>query len=93
MTINLPNDLENRLQATVKSGRFASVDDAIAEATRLLFRELDQPQKDASFADVANDSASDPLAGLWQDYADEMDAIVAEAYRHRREETWRELDL
>ena len=93
MTINLPNDLESRLQATVQSGRFASVDDAIAEAARLLFRELDRSRKVAILPDNGSDSAPDPLFGLWQDYADEMDAIVADAYRHRREESWRELDL
>ena len=40
MTINLPNDLESSIQATVRNGRFASVDDAMAEAARLLLREL-----------------------------------------------------
>ena len=29
---------------------------------------------------------ADPLLGLRRDYADEMDEIVAEAYRKRREE-------
>jgi hypothetical protein len=28
-----------------------------------------------------------------RDDAELMDEIVADAYRHRREETWRELDL
>ena len=27
MTINLPNDLESSIQATVRNGRFASVDE------------------------------------------------------------------
>ena len=36
---------------------------------------------------------ADPLLGLWRDYADEMDEIVADAYRMRREDQWRELDL
>lgn len=36
---------------------------------------------------------ADPLIGLWHDYADEMDQIVADAYRRRREEPWREFDL
>ena len=50
MTINLPNDLESSIQATVRNGRFASVDDAMAEAARLLLRELarlPQTAKDA----------------------------------------------
>jgi Arc/MetJ-type ribon-helix-helix transcriptional regulator len=39
MTIHLPNDLENSILAEVHSGHFASVDDAMAEAARLLLRQ------------------------------------------------------
>jgi hypothetical protein len=39
------------------------------------------------------DSDADPLLGLWQDYSDEMDEIVANAYRKRREEKWRDINL
>lgn len=34
MTIHLPEDLERSIRAEVQGGRFASVDDAIAEAWR-----------------------------------------------------------
>ncbi len=40
MTIHLPPDVESSLQAAVQSGHFASVDEAMAEAARLLLREL-----------------------------------------------------
>ncbi len=36
---------------------------------------------------------ADPFLGLWRDYADEMDEIVADAYRKRREDRRREFDL
>jgi|SRR5262245_49456066 Arc/MetJ-type ribon-helix-helix transcriptional regulator len=36
MTIHLPEDLENSVRVLVQNGRFASVDDAIAEAARRL---------------------------------------------------------
>ena len=36
MTIHLPEDLERYVQSEVQSGRFASADDAISEAIRLL---------------------------------------------------------
>jgi putative addiction module CopG family antidote len=36
MTIQLPDDLERYVQAKVESGRFASEQDAITEAVRLL---------------------------------------------------------
>jgi Arc/MetJ-type ribon-helix-helix transcriptional regulator len=38
MTIHLPEDLEAAIQAEVQSGRFASMDEAMAEAARLLLR-------------------------------------------------------
>ena len=34
MTINLPNDLEHLVREEVQSGRFASMDDVVAEAVR-----------------------------------------------------------
>jgi putative addiction module CopG family antidote len=41
MTIHLPEELEHYLQAKVSSGRFASEDEAIAQAVRLL-RQVEQ---------------------------------------------------
>ena len=38
MTIHLPHDLESSILAGVRSGHFASVDEAMAEAARLLLR-------------------------------------------------------
>ena len=38
MTIHLPEDLESSIQAAVQSGRYASVDDVITQAVRLLLR-------------------------------------------------------
>ena len=40
MTIQLPQDVERSIQAAVQSGHFSSVDDALAEAARLLLRSL-----------------------------------------------------
>jgi Arc/MetJ-type ribon-helix-helix transcriptional regulator len=42
MTIHLPEDLERSIRAAVHGGQFASVDDAMTEAARLLLRKLDQ---------------------------------------------------
>jgi Arc/MetJ-type ribon-helix-helix transcriptional regulator len=89
MTINLPDDLENRVQAAVHSGRFASVDDAMAEAARLLLRQLDRGQQ-AESPGNAGDPGPDPFLGSLRDAADELNEIVADAYRNRREETWRD---
>lgn len=40
MTIHLPSNLEQSVQALVNVGRFASVDDAMAEAARLLLKQV-----------------------------------------------------
>jgi Arc/MetJ-type ribon-helix-helix transcriptional regulator len=93
MTIHLPTDLESRVQAAVHSGRFPSIDDAMAEAVRLLLRELNQRRTSVTTPVDASDSAPDPILGLMRDDVELMDEIVADAYRHRRDETWRDLDL
>ena len=87
MTIHLPQDLESSLRAEVSSGHFASLDDAMAEAVRLLLRDRTERQPEGS------PNAGLGSIGAMRDAADELDAIVADAYRKRREEKWREFDL
>lgn len=87
MTIQLPQDLESGIQDVVRSGRFATFDDAMAEAARLLLRALDEGALDPKAP--TTDTTTDPLLGVWRDAADELDEIVADAMRHRREEPWR----
>jgi len=87
MTIHLPQDLESSIQAAVQLGRFASVDEAMAEAARLLLRQvgpLDPP---------AADPDHDPILGLFSDDAELMDAIVADIYHRRKTDTWRDIDV
>ena len=88
MTLHLPDDLESSVQAAVRSGLFASIDDAMARAVRLLLQEINQkrPTPSAGHLDV------DPVLGCMKDDAELMDEIVADAYRRRGEETWRDLD-
>jgi hypothetical protein len=74
----------------VRSGRFASVDEAMAEAARLLLRTIPQEPKPMPPKTTA---PTDPVLGCMREDAELMDDIVADAYRHRREETWREIDL
>ena len=90
MTIHLPDELESSVQAAVQSGRFDSVDDAMAEAVRLLLRELNLGQQPIHSSVNRDD---DPVLGCMRDDAELMDEIVADAYRHRQEDTWREFDL
>jgi Arc/MetJ-type ribon-helix-helix transcriptional regulator len=90
MTIHLPPELEGSLQAAVHNGQFASLDDAMAEAARLLLRDLDRRQQAKPPSD-ANHPGPDLFLGSMRDAADELDEIVADAYRKRREETWRDI--
>jgi Arc/MetJ-type ribon-helix-helix transcriptional regulator len=91
MTIHLPTDLERSIETAVQNGRFASIDDAMAEAARRLLRDLDaQPPTPP---DNGSDLGPDPLLGCMREDAALMDEIVAETYRQRHDETWRDLDL
>jgi Arc/MetJ-type ribon-helix-helix transcriptional regulator len=84
MTVNLPEELQRFIRAQVHSGHFASEEDAIAEAVRLLRRQLSQ----AAMSKPAG-SAPDALLGAMHDAAAEMDEIVADAMRHREQQPWR----
>ncbi len=86
MTIQLPNDLETSIRAAVQSGLFDSVDDAMAEAARMLLRTITQEPKPSPTISAA---PSDPLLGIWRDAPEEIDEIVAEAMQRRRQEPWR----
>ena len=86
MTIHLPQDLESSLRAEVSSGHFASLDDAIAEAVRLLLRDH-KPSQSAASPDAGLGSI-----GAMRDDADELDEIVADAYR-KRQEPWRDISV
>jgi putative addiction module CopG family antidote len=89
MTIHLPDDLERFIRAEVHSGHFASEDDAVAEAVRLLRRQLSQGVKAMPATTGAAAQTVDPLLGAMRDAADELDEIVAEAMRHREQQPWR----
>lgn len=91
MTINLPNDLESSIRAEVASGHFASVDEAMAEAARLLLRELrlGHLNTQAARGVEPRDPALGSIGAMMED-AELLDEIVADAYRRRRDEPWRE---
>jgi Arc/MetJ-type ribon-helix-helix transcriptional regulator len=85
MTIHLPPELERSIEAVVNSGRFASVDDAMAEAARLLLRqESQQPQPAKSAGDTGLGSI-----GAMRDDADLLDQAVEHAMKVREERPWR----
>jgi len=90
MKINLPDDLKQFILEEVNNGHFASEEAALAEAVRLLRRQLSQRATPAAAEEKAtNTAASDPLLGALRDVADDMDEIVAGAMKHREQEAWR----
>jgi Arc/MetJ-type ribon-helix-helix transcriptional regulator len=87
MTIHIPPSLENPILAAVQSGRYASLDDAMTEAAAMLVERLKHEQTQAKPASTGE--LPDPLLGSMPDAADELDEIVADAMKRRREEPWR----
>jgi Arc/MetJ-type ribon-helix-helix transcriptional regulator len=85
MTIHLSKDVENSIIAAVQSGEFASADEMVSKLVREYSQRLRQQLTHADNPDAT----PDPLMGLWQDYAEEMDEIVADAMKRRKEEPWR----
>lgn len=90
VTIHLPTDLASRVEAVVQSGQFASVDDAMAEAARLLLREIERMQPEEPPAGKTNSGIGS--IGAMPDAADELDEIVSDAYK-RREQPWRDIAI
>jgi Arc/MetJ-type ribon-helix-helix transcriptional regulator len=85
MTIRLPEHLERYVHDQVVAGRFRTEDDVIRDAL--------ERHRQAEQAPTAAPTVPDPVLGCMREDAELMDEIVADAYRHRREETWREIDL
>ena len=87
MTIHLPPDIESSIQAAVHHGHFASVDAAMTEAASLLLQRLKHSTQ--AITATNHDIKPDPLLGSMPDAAEELDEIVADAMKRRREEPWR----
>ena len=90
MTISLPEDLESSVRAEVQSGHFASADELVAKAVRLLLRQPQAPQPQTGpDTDDETPDAADPLLGSMSDHAELMDQIVEDAMRNREQQPWR----
>ena len=73
MTIQLPKELENFVHDAVRAGRYASEDAVIGDALERLRQQTSPPTPGMG------------SIGAMRDAADELDQIVADAYRQRRE--------
>jgi Arc/MetJ-type ribon-helix-helix transcriptional regulator len=79
MTIHLPPDIESSIQASVHSGHFASVDDALAEAWRAFQQHQPSPAPASGLG----------LIGALRDDAELLDQAVEHAMKVREERPWR----
>jgi putative addiction module CopG family antidote len=85
MTIHLPDHLQRYVREQVLAGRFRNEDEVIVDALDRHRQALQPPAADSAI--------QDPVLGCMREDTELMDEIVADAYRHRREETWREIDV
>jgi Arc/MetJ-type ribon-helix-helix transcriptional regulator len=90
MTIHLPKDLETFIRAEVLSGHFASEEDFVTEAVREYLRILQAKPQPAQPA-AMDATGSLGSIGAMRDADDELEEIVADAMKRRREEPWREI--
>ena len=83
MTIHLPHNLESSIRAAVHDGQFASVDDAMAEAARLLLKTCKpaKPAKALTLDELDRQMLADGLMSRLpnaaEDFDDEDEAPIA----------------
>jgi Arc/MetJ-type ribon-helix-helix transcriptional regulator len=79
MTIHLPEDMERFINEAVHRGHFASVDDAMAEAARLLLHKLSQAPS-ATKPAASEEPPAKPYKPIWEVAADIRKSIPAEEW-------------
>jgi Arc/MetJ-type ribon-helix-helix transcriptional regulator len=84
MTIHLPKEVENSITQAVLSGRFASIDDAMTKAAKLLLEQLSCEGKPGT----AGPNAGLGSIGAMRDAAEELDQAVEHAM-NLRQRPWR----
>jgi Arc/MetJ-type ribon-helix-helix transcriptional regulator len=80
MTIHLPENLESPILAAVHSGRYASLDDAMAEAASLLVQRLKQEQAAAKPPATNQAEAAPAYKPIWEVAAEIRKSIPAEEW-------------
>lgn len=77
MTIHLPKELEDSIQAAVDKGQFASVDAAMAEAAALLVERIEQ-------ANNTQPAATQPPAAshrpIWEEFQEIASSVPSEEW-------------
>jgi len=83
MTIHLPASLENPILAAVHGGRYASLDDAMAEAAAMLVERLEHEQAAAQPPAINQAEAAPAYKPIWE--------VAAEIRRSIPPEEWAKL--
>jgi Arc/MetJ-type ribon-helix-helix transcriptional regulator len=78
MTIHLPTNLESSILAAVHSGRYATLDDAMAEAASLLLERLKQEQVEGNQS-VAS-QASPAHKSIWEVFQEISASVPKEVW-------------
>jgi Arc/MetJ-type ribon-helix-helix transcriptional regulator len=75
MTIHLPENLESSIREAVHSGQFASVDDAMAEAARLLLKKYKhaKPAKTMTLDELDQQMLAEGLMSQLPNSAEDVD--------------------
>ncbi len=79
MTIRLPDHLESSIREAVDGGRFASVEDAMAEAARLLLRQLER-QRESEAAPAGQEPSAEAPRPIWEMIEEENRSIPPEVW-------------
>jgi len=80
MTIHLPKELESSILAAVHSGRYASLDDAMAEAAALLLQRLKQEQTQATQPAASQPEATPVEQRIWEKFEEIAAGIPKEVW-------------
>jgi Arc/MetJ-type ribon-helix-helix transcriptional regulator len=80
ITIQLPENLESPILAAVHSGRYASLDDAMAEAASLLVQRLKQEQPQAEQPETSQAEPSAEHRPIWEEFAEIAASIPDEEW-------------
>jgi Arc/MetJ-type ribon-helix-helix transcriptional regulator len=80
MTIHLSKELESNILAVVKSGRYASVDDAMAAAASLLLECVKEEQAQAKPPAAAQHPSAGAQRAFWARIVDRSAAIPDEEW-------------
>jgi Arc/MetJ-type ribon-helix-helix transcriptional regulator len=81
MTINLPQNLEAPILAAVHSGRYGSLDDAMAAAALLLVQQLEQEQAQTKGPEANHPEAGSSHRQIWEEIEELAASIPVEEFR------------